>query len=58
MQTTNFKIVLNVYAPIEGKIDVVRDSFYEDLERVFDTFPKYHMAILSGMMKIVSFWKV
>jgi hypothetical protein len=24
----------------------VKDSFYEELERVFDTFPKYHMKIL------------
>jgi hypothetical protein len=26
----------------------VKDSFYEELERVFDTFPKYHMKILLG----------
>jgi hypothetical protein len=25
-----------------------RDSFYEELERVFDKFPKYHMKILLG----------
>jgi hypothetical protein len=24
----------------------VKDSFYEELERVFDKFPKYHMKIL------------
>jgi hypothetical protein len=24
----------------------VKDSFYEELERVFDRFPKYHMKIL------------
>jgi hypothetical protein len=33
-------IVLNVYAPTEGKIDDVKDSFYEELERVFDKFPE------------------
>jgi hypothetical protein len=26
----------------------VKDSFYEQLERVFDKFPKYHMKILLG----------
>jgi hypothetical protein len=26
----------------------VKDSFYEELERIFDTFPKYHMKILLG----------
>jgi hypothetical protein len=30
-------IVLNVHAPTE---DDVKDSFYEELERVFDEFPK------------------
>jgi hypothetical protein len=29
------------------KIDV-KDSFYEELERVFDEFPRYHMKILLG----------
>jgi hypothetical protein len=26
----------------------VKDSFYEELERVFDKFPKYAMKILLG----------
>jgi hypothetical protein len=26
----------------------VKDSFYEELELVFDEFPKYHMKILLG----------
>jgi hypothetical protein len=26
----------------------VKDSFYEELEPVFDQFPKYHMTILLG----------
>jgi hypothetical protein len=33
-------IVLNVHAPTEDKIEDVKDSFYEELERVFDKFPK------------------
>jgi hypothetical protein len=41
-------IVLNVHAPTEVKTDDVKDSFYEELERVFDKFPKYHMKILLG----------
>jgi exonuclease III len=41
-------IVLNVHAPTEDKTDDVKGSFYEELERVFDKFPKYHMEILLG----------
>jgi exonuclease III len=41
-------IVLNVHAPTEDKIDDVKDSFYAELERIFDKFPKYHMKILLG----------
>jgi hypothetical protein len=33
-------IVLNVHAPTEDKIEDVKDSVYEDLERVFDKCPK------------------
>jgi exonuclease III len=41
-------IVLNVHAPSEDKTDDVKDSFYEELERVFDKFPKYLMKIMLG----------
>jgi exonuclease III len=41
-------IVLNVHAPAEDKTDDVKDSFYEELERIFNKFPKYHMKILLG----------
>jgi hypothetical protein len=41
-------IVLNVHAPTEDKTDDVKDSFYEELESIFDKFPKYHMKILLG----------
>jgi hypothetical protein len=41
-------IVLNVHAPTEDKTDDVKDSFHEELECVFDKFPKYHMKILLG----------
>jgi hypothetical protein len=39
-------IVLNVHDPTVDKIDYVKDSFYEELERIFDKFPKYRMKIL------------
>jgi hypothetical protein len=39
-------IVLNVHAPTEDKIDDVKDSFYEELERVFDKYHEHHMKIL------------
>jgi hypothetical protein len=41
-------VVLNVHAQIEDKIDDVKDIFYEELERVFNKFPKYRMKILLG----------
>jgi hypothetical protein len=41
-------IVLNVHAPTEDKIDDIKDRFYEELEQVFDKFPKYHVKILLG----------
>jgi hypothetical protein len=40
--------VLNVHAPTEDKIDDIKDRFYEELELVFDKFPRYTMKILSG----------
>jgi exonuclease III len=45
-------IVLNVYAPTEDKIDDVKDSFYDELERAFHNFPKYHMKIVIGDFKV------
>ena len=41
-------IVVNVHAPSEEKSDEAKDSFYEELEQVFDHFPKYHMKMLPG----------
>jgi hypothetical protein len=41
-------IVLKVHAPTEDKIDDVKDSFYKELECVFDKFLEYHTKILSG----------
>jgi hypothetical protein len=31
-------IVLNVHAPTEDETDDVKDSFYEELERVFENY--------------------
>ena len=41
-------IVVNVHAPSEEKSDEAKDSFYEELEQVFDHFPKYHIKMLLG----------
>jgi hypothetical protein len=40
--------VPNVHAPIEDKIDDIKDRFYEELEQVFDKFPRYHMQLSLG----------
>ena len=37
-------IFVNVHAPSEES----KDSFYEELDQVFDHFPKYYMKILLG----------
>jgi hypothetical protein len=39
-------IVLNVPAPSEDKSDDTKNSFYGELKRVLDHFPKCHMKIL------------
>jgi hypothetical protein len=35
-------------APTVDKNDIIKDSFYEELEEVFDQFPRYHMKIFIG----------
>ena len=40
--------VVNVHAPSEEKSEELKDSFYEEVEEVFDHFPKYYMKILLG----------
>jgi hypothetical protein len=44
-------IVMNMHAPTEDKDDDIKDSFYEELEQVFDKFPRYHMKILLGKLQ-------
>jgi len=47
-------LVLNAHATTEEKSDDSNHSFYEELEQIFDHFPKYHMKILLGdLMQIV-----
>lgn len=36
-------IVLKVYATRKVNIDYAKDSFYEEMERVFDIFLIYHI---------------
>jgi hypothetical protein len=40
--------VLNVRTPTEDKTDDVKHSFYEEFERVFDKFSKFHIKIVLG----------
>jgi hypothetical protein len=37
-----------VHAPSELKSDNLKYSFYEELEQIFDNYPKYHIKILYG----------
>jgi hypothetical protein len=39
---------MNVHAPTEDKDDDIKGSFNEEIEQVFDQFPRYHMKILLG----------
>jgi hypothetical protein len=39
-------IVLNVHAPSQEKCDDPKDSFYEELEQVFDYFTTHHATII------------
>ena len=41
-------IVLNECTLSEEKSDDSKDGFYEELEKVFDHFPKYHIKIVLG----------
>jgi endonuclease/exonuclease/phosphatase family metal-dependent hydrolase len=47
-QTFSLRFPAYAHAPTEEKNDDSKDSFYEELEQVFDHFPKYHMKILLG----------
>jgi exonuclease III len=41
-------IVVNVHAPCKDTSDDIKDSFYEELGRVFEQFPRNDMKILMG----------
>lgn len=41
-------IILNAHASTEDTPDKTKESFYEELEHVFNKFPTYHMKILLG----------
>jgi hypothetical protein len=41
-------IVWNSHASTEEKSGASKDRVYEELEQVFDHFPRYHMKILFG----------
>jgi hypothetical protein len=37
-----------VHAQTEDKCDDTKDSFYGEVERAFDQFPKHHIQMLQG----------
>jgi exonuclease III len=38
--------IVNVHAPSQEKSDDSKDSFYDELEQIFDNFPTYNIKIL------------
>jgi len=38
--------IVNVHAPSQEKSDASKDSFYDELEQIFDNFPTYNIKIL------------
>jgi len=40
-----------MHEPCEEKSNDSKDSFYKELEKVFDHFPKYHKKTLLGDLK-------
>jgi hypothetical protein len=41
-----------VHAPTKDKDNYIKDSFYGELEQIFDQFPRYHMKILLGDLNV------
>ena len=41
-------VVINAHVPTEDKDDLIKESFYEELEQTLDQFPRYHKKILLG----------
>jgi hypothetical protein len=41
-------IVLKVHAPIDDKTDDMKENLYNELEHIFDKFPKCHIKIWLG----------
>jgi hypothetical protein len=44
-------IILNVHAPTEDKIDDMKESFYEEVQRVISKLPEYNTKIFWGDFK-------
>lgn len=43
-------IIINCHTPTEEKEKEVKNAFYEDLERVCDTFPRHSVKLVIGDM--------
>ena len=41
-------VLINVHAPTDEADDNDKDTFYDELERLFDRFPKYNTKIVLG----------
>jgi hypothetical protein len=41
-------VILNMHAPVEDKSNDLKNSFFEEVDCVFDQFLKYHVKILLG----------
>jgi len=41
-------VIINCYAPTEEKGDDIKESFYEELNKVWDVIPNYCVKIVLG----------
>ena len=39
-------VVTNIHVPAEDKDNLIKDSYYEELESTFDLFPRYYIKTL------------
>jgi hypothetical protein len=39
---------MNAHARTKGRCEDTRDGFFDELDRVFDQVPRYHVQILLG----------
>jgi hypothetical protein len=42
--------LINVQAPTEEKMEEEKDTFYDDLQKVYDKVPKYDIVTILGVL--------